>query len=84
VAVYPFAFHIAVQPQFKTLWSRLLLYELEPSRASLVLFFKPLLMTLHRASVLMSLSSDAYPWNWPAWEAPPVVTLPLCNILRKS
>ena len=29
VAVFPFAFHIAVQQPFKPLWSRLLLYELE-------------------------------------------------------
>jgi hypothetical protein len=33
VAVFPFAFHIAVQQPFKPLWSRLLLYELEPSQA---------------------------------------------------
>jgi hypothetical protein len=31
VVVFPFAFHIAVQQPFKPLWSRLLLYELEPS-----------------------------------------------------
>jgi hypothetical protein len=30
---FPFAFHIAVQQPFKPLWSLLLLYELEPSRA---------------------------------------------------
>jgi hypothetical protein len=30
VVVFPFAFHIAVQQPFKPLWSRLLLYELEP------------------------------------------------------
>jgi hypothetical protein len=34
VVVFPFAFHIAVKQPFKPLWSRLLLYELEPSRAS--------------------------------------------------
>jgi hypothetical protein len=39
VVVFPFAFHIAVQQPFKPLWSRLLLYELEPSRASFVLCF---------------------------------------------
>jgi hypothetical protein len=35
VVVFPFAFYIAVQQPFKPLWSRLLLYELEPSRASI-------------------------------------------------
>jgi hypothetical protein len=54
VLVLPFAFHIAVQQPFKPLWSRLLLYELEPSRASLALCFKALLMTLLPASVLVS------------------------------
>jgi len=54
VVVFPFAFHIAVQQLFKPLWSRLLLYELEPSRASFALSFKPLLMTLLPASVLVS------------------------------
>ena len=37
VVVFPFAFHIAVLQLFKPLWSRLLLYELEPSRASFFL-----------------------------------------------
>jgi len=46
VVVFPFAFHIAVQQPFKPLWSRLLLYDLEPSRASFALRFKSLLMTL--------------------------------------
>ena len=55
VVVFPFAFHIAVQQPFKPLWSRLLLYELEPSRASFALCFKPLLMALLPASVLVSL-----------------------------
>jgi hypothetical protein len=32
VVLSPFAFHIAVQQPFKPLWSRLLLFELEPSR----------------------------------------------------
>jgi len=31
VVVFPFDFHIAVQQTFKPLWSRLLLYDLEPS-----------------------------------------------------
>jgi hypothetical protein len=51
VVVFPFAFHTAVQQPFKPLWSRLLLYELEPSRASFALCFKSLLMTLLPASV---------------------------------
>jgi len=46
VVVFPFAFHIAVQQPFKPLWSRLLLYNLEPSQASFALHFKLLLMTL--------------------------------------
>ena len=37
VFVFPFAFHIAVQQPFKPLWSRLLLYDLDPSQASLAL-----------------------------------------------
>ena len=55
VLVFPFAFHIAVQQPFKTLWSCLLLYELEPSQASFALCFKTLLMMMLLASVLMSL-----------------------------
>jgi hypothetical protein len=50
VVVFPFAFHIAVQQPFKPLWSRLLLYDLEPSQASFSLRFKSLLMTLLPAS----------------------------------
>jgi hypothetical protein len=61
VVVYPFAFHIAVQPPFKPLWSRLLLYELEPSQASFPLCFKSLLMTLLPASVVVSL----FVWRLP-------------------
>jgi hypothetical protein len=48
--VFPFAFHIAVQQPFKPLWSRLLLYDLEPPQASFALRFKSLLMTLLPAS----------------------------------
>ena len=55
VVVFPFVFHITVQRPFKPLRSLLLLYEFEPSRASFVLCFKPLLMTLLPASVLVSL-----------------------------
>jgi hypothetical protein len=50
VVVLPFAFHIAVQQPFKPLWSRLLLYDLEPSQASFALRFKSLLTTLIPAS----------------------------------
>jgi hypothetical protein len=46
MVVFPFAFHIAVQQLFKSLWSRLLPYDLEPSQASFALRFKSLLMTL--------------------------------------
>jgi hypothetical protein len=50
VVVFPFAFHITVQQPFKPFWSRLLLYDLEPSQASFALRFKSLLMTLLPAS----------------------------------
>ena len=50
VVAFPFAFHITVQQPFKPLWSRLLLYDLEPSQASFALRFKSLLMTLLPAS----------------------------------
>jgi hypothetical protein len=50
VVVFPFAFHIAVQQPFKPLWSRLLLYNLEPFQASFALRLKSLLMTLLPAS----------------------------------
>jgi hypothetical protein len=55
VVVFPFSFRIAVQQPFKPLWSRLLLYELEPSQASFAVCFKSLLMTLLPASVVVSL-----------------------------
>jgi hypothetical protein len=64
VIVFPFAFHIAVQQPFKPLWSRLLLYELEPSRASCALCFKSLLMTLLPASV-SGVSLRLTPTLWP-------------------
>ncbi|PNF14474.1 hypothetical protein B7P43_G00822 [Cryptotermes secundus] len=69
-----------IQQPFKPLWSRLLLYELEPSRASFALCFKTLLMTLLPASVFgfwCLSSSDAYPLTCPARKALPVATLPL-------
>jgi hypothetical protein len=50
VVVFPFASHIAVQQPFKTLCSRLLLCDLEPSQALFALRFKSLLMTLLPAS----------------------------------
>ena len=61
VVGFPYAFHIAVQQPFKPLWSRLLLYELKPSRASFALCFKSLLMTLLPSSVLVSL----FVWRLP-------------------
>ena len=63
VVVFPFAFHIAVQQPFKPLWSRLLLHELEPSRAAFAQCFKPLLMTLLLASVLVSLFVCRLPFD---------------------
>jgi len=50
MVVFLFAFRIAVQQPFKPLWSRLLLYDLEPSQASFALRFISLLMTLLPAS----------------------------------
>jgi hypothetical protein len=50
VVVFPFAFHIAVQQPFGPLWSRLLLHDHEPSRASFALCFMTLLMSLLPAS----------------------------------
>jgi hypothetical protein len=50
MVVFPFDIHIAVQQPFKPLWSRLLLFDLEPSQASFALRFKSLLMTLLPAS----------------------------------
>jgi len=61
VVVFPFALHITVQQLLKPLWSRLLLYELEPSQASFALCSKPLLMTLLPASVLVSF----FVWHLP-------------------
>jgi hypothetical protein len=61
VVVCPFAFHIAVQQPFKPLWSRLFLYELEPSRASFALCFNSLLMTLLPASLVVSV----FVWRLP-------------------
>ena len=69
VVVFPFAFHIAVQQPFKPLWSRLLLYELKPSRASFALCFKSLLMTLLLGSVLISLCLT--PTLWPVQQGRP-------------
>jgi len=62
VVVFPFAFHNAVQQPFKPLWSRLLLYDLEPSQAPFALCFKLLLMTLLPASeeFLLKFPSSSY------------------------
>jgi len=77
VVVLPFAFHIAVQQPFKPLWSRLLLNDLETSRASFALHFKSLLTTLlpaseefYRSSLLISISLRLVPalLTCPAWE----------------
>jgi len=78
VVVFPFAFHIAVQQPLKPLWSRLLLYNLEPSQASFALRFKSLLMTLlpaseeffYRSSHLLGISLRLVPTllTCPAWE----------------
>jgi hypothetical protein len=70
VVVFPFAFHMAVQQPFKPNWSRLLLYELEPSRASFALCFKSLLMTLLPASVF-GVSLRLMPTLWPVQQGRP-------------
>ena len=69
VVVFPFSLHIAVQQPFKPLWSRLLLCEVEQSRASFALCFKALQMTL----LLTSVSSAACTFTCPAREALPSV-----------
>jgi hypothetical protein len=50
VVVFPFVLHIAVQQPFKTLWSRLLLFDYVPSPVSFPLCFQPQLMLLIPAS----------------------------------
>jgi hypothetical protein len=72
VVVFPFAFHITVQQPFKPLWSRLLLYELAPSRASSRYWWR----CFWHQFCFLSLS-DAYPLTCPARKALPVATLPL-------
>jgi len=85
VVVFPFAFHIAVQQPFKPLWSRLLLYDLEPSQASFALCFRSLLMTLLPASeeFLSKFPSSRYLSSlvptlltYPTWETLLVAMLP--------
>ena len=49
VVDFTFDFHIAIQQPFKPLWSRMFLYDLEPSQASFALRFKSLLMTMRPA-----------------------------------
>jgi len=86
VVVFPFAFHITIQQPFKLLWSRLLLYNLEPSEASLALHFKSLLMMLrlaseefYRNSLLLGISVHLVSTflTSPAWETLLVAMLPL-------
>jgi hypothetical protein len=64
VVAFPFASHIAVQQPFKPLWSRLLLYDLEPSQASFALRFKSQVVTDDTASgirgVLTKFHSSRY------------------------
>jgi hypothetical protein len=85
VSVFPFAFHITVQQPFKTLWSRLLLYDLEPSQTSFALHFKLLMMMPHpaseefyRSSLLLSISLQLVPTilTCLAWETLLVTMLP--------
>jgi hypothetical protein len=86
VAVFQFAFHIAVQQPFKPLWSRLLLYDLKPSGASFSLRFRSLLMTLlpssavfYRSYLLLGISVRlvSTPLACPAWDTLLVAMLPL-------
>jgi len=85
MVVFPFAFHIAVQQPVKPLWSRLLLYFLEPSQASFALRFKSLLMMLrpvlkefYRSSLLLCISLRLFPilLTCPAWATMLVAMLP--------
>ena len=85
VILYPFAFHIAGQQPLKPLWSRLMLYDLEHSQASLALRFKSFLMTLLpasedfcRSSLLLGISLRLVPTllTCPAWETLLVAKLP--------
>jgi len=86
VVVFPFSFHITIQQPFKLLWSRLLLYNLEPSEASLALHFKSLLMMLrlaseefYRNSLLLGISVHLVSTflTSPVWETLLVAMLPL-------
>ena len=85
VVVFPFVFHIAVQQPFKPLWSRLLLYDLEPFQAPFALRFKSLVMTLlpaseefDRSSLPLGISLRLVPTllTCPAWEILLVAVLP--------
>ena len=85
VVVFPFAFHIAVRQPLNPLWSRLLLYDLEPSEASFALRLRSLLLTLRPASEELSPSSLLLgtslrlvptPLTCPAWETLLVAMLP--------
>ena len=77
--------NLVVQQPFKRLWSRLLLYDLEPSQALFALRFKSLLMTLlsasgefYRSSLLLRISLRQVPTllTCPAWETLLVAILP--------
>jgi hypothetical protein len=72
VVVFPFAFYIAVQQPLEPLWSRLLLYDHEPSQPSTVLCFMSLLMSLLPTSVEVVLEFPSprvilsfFPPPWP-------------------
>jgi hypothetical protein len=82
-------FHFLSTSQYssrsKSLWSRLLLYDLEPSQASFALRFKSLLMTLlpsseeiYRSFLLLGISVRVVPTilTCPAWDTLLVTMLP--------
>ena len=85
VVVFPFAFHIAVQQSFLSLWSRLLLYGPKPSQVPFALRLKSLLMSLcpasegfYRSSLLLGICLRLVPTplTCPAWETLLVAVLP--------
>ena len=78
VVVFPFAFHIAVQQPFKSLWSRLLLYDLKPSRASFALCFKSLLMTHTYIYIYCTLKNTIW-WVLHSADCSQLIPSALCN-----
>jgi hypothetical protein len=85
VVLIPFAFHIAVQQPFKSLWSHLMLYKHEPPQASFALCFKSLLMMLllssevfYQSYLLLGISLRLVPalLTCPAWVTLLVAMLP--------